>query len=215
VPIDRFDCRAAAGGFDPGRRTATLVRVRLLVPLAVAAALLATAAGASPADRRAASCRTIDHGRQTEAVFGHFATRAAAERFHRIAIIRGFKGFQIEDDGCGDFELESDNISRSQRTEFAAEAQQSRIEVTWEQVAPPDRYVPGFVVAVFGTRRTIQAANALEWKVAGYGFRYVDIAYGGPGKWRVLVPGIPAGKKAAFRAEVRRSKHLQVTFARH
>jgi hypothetical protein len=187
--------------------------VRFLVLLAVAGALLATA-GASPADRSAASCRTHDRGRHAEAVFGHFATRAAAERFlHKIVLARGFKGFTIENDGCGDFEVESDNIARSQRTSFAAEAQQGKIEVSWEQVAPPDQHVPGFVVAVFGTRSSIGAANALAWKVAGYGFRYVDIAYGGPGRWRVLEPGIPAGKTAELRAEARRA-HLQVTFAR-
>jgi hypothetical protein len=185
--------------------------VRLLLIPAFAAALLATAA-AGPASRNAASCRTHDRGRHAEAVFGHFATRAAAARFLAGAEVKGFKGFEIENDGCGDFELESDNIERSQRSEFASEAEQSKIQVTWEQVAPPDRAVRGSVVAVFGTRATITAANALAWKVAGYGFRYVDIAYA-PHAWRVLEPGIPAGKQKSFRAEARRA-HLRVTFAR-
>jgi hypothetical protein len=149
-----------------------------------------------------------------EAVFGHFATRAAAADFLRVAEHRGFKGFGIESDGCGDFEVESDGIAQAQRTAFAHEAEISKIQVTWEQSAPPDLPSHGHVLAVFGTRRTITAANALAWKVAGYGFRYIDIAYG-PGAWRVVEPEIPVAKEAAFRAEVARSKHLSVTFATH
>ena len=188
--------------------------MRVAVIAVLAAALVPAAAAAASVTDNAAGCRTNDTGRNVEAVFGHFATRQAAAAFLRIAEHRGFKGFEIENDGCGDFELESDNITQAQRTAFAHEAEISDIQVTWEQPAPPDRRVPGHVVAVFGTRRTITAANALAWKVAGYGFRYIDIAYA-PGAWRVVQAGIPVAQTAAFRAEVARSKHLSVTFATH
>lgn len=185
--------------------------MRVVLLAAVLGVLLPVASARSTSSARA-GCRTHDSGRHAEAVFGHFATRAEALRFRAAAEVKGFKGFVVEDDGCGDFELESDDIETSQRGAFASEAEQSKIQVTWEQVAPPDRPIPGHVVAVFGIRRTITAANALAWRVAGVGFRYVDIVYT-PGAWRVVEPGIPADGEAGFRAEARRAK-LDVTFAR-
>jgi hypothetical protein len=188
--------------------------MRVAVATLVAAVASLVVLGSAASGARTASCRTRDTSRDVEAVFGHFPSRVDAEQFRAIAEHRGFKGFTIENDGCGDFELQSDAITQAQRTAFAREAEISKIQVTWELPAPPDRRRPGKVVAVFGTRSTIAAANTLAWQVAGYGFRYIDIAYA-PGAWRVVQPGIPVAQEAAFRAEVARSKHLTVTFATH
>jgi len=182
----------------------------VLVGLGTFLALGSVAAGG----RTAAGCRTAETNRDTEAVFGHFATRAAAADFLAVAEHRGFKGFEVENDGCGDFELESAEITQAQRSAFAHEAEVSKIQVTWELPGRPDRRVLGRVLAVFGTRTTITAANALAWLVAGYGFRYIDVVYA-PGAWRVVQAGIPVGQEAAFRAEVARTKRLTVTFATH
>src|SRR5581483_5580593 len=183
----------------------------LLVSLLAVAGAAATAAAAGSV--KAPSCRVVDTGTHAEGVFGHFATEAEAQGFLRVVESRHVLGFQVENDGCGDYEVENDAIDRAQRTAFANESGRNGFEVSWEQSTPPDVALPGYVVAVFGVRPTITAANALAQRAATAGFRYVDIAYDPGGRWRVLEPRIPIAAEAGFRAEVR-SARLTVTFAR-
>jgi hypothetical protein len=156
-------------------------------------------------------CRINGSGGKVEAVFGHFLTRSEAEQeLARIEKV-GFKNVAIENDGCGDYEVELDGVESAARTPFALEAKRAGYEVSFEQTAPPNAYRRGHVNAVFGTRATISAANLLERLVASHGFRYVDIAYMGPNEWRVTAPNIPVAVKRAFGAEAARVK-LPVTF---
>ncbi len=108
--------------------------------LALAAAALAVAAatalpaGAAPAT----SCRTAEVQVHDEAVFGHFATVGPANALKKKAAKLGFQGIKIENDGCGDYEVEIDGADTSPvRSSFAAEAQKAGFPVTFEQTAPP------------------------------------------------------------------------------
>src|SRR5205823_512021 len=112
-----------------------------------------------------------------------------------------------------DFEVENPSITQGQRAAFVLEAAQTGLQVSFEQTAPPDRAVPGYVNALFGTTATLAAAERLRLKVAGVGFRYLDVVYSGPRAWRVLAPHLPVSSEAAFRAEVRKAK-LSVTFVK-
>lgn len=182
----------------------------VLVTLLVAAFVVAGAAGAG---RAAPSCRTAERaGGNSEAVFGHFPTRTRARAFIAVAEQKGFKGLAIENDGCGDFEVEDDGVSRAQRPAFALEAAQSAIQVSFEDSAPP-RPQRGFVDALFGTRGTIATAEALRFRVAGVGFRYLDVLYVRRGVWRVVEEHVPAASEAGLRSEARSAK-LSVTFVR-
>ena len=162
----------------------------------------------------AKGCRTLETGGSTEAVFGHFASRAAARAFiDDVAEPKGFKGLAIENDGCGDFEVEDDGVTQQQRPSFVLEAAQSDLQVSFEETRAALVPKRGFVDVLFGTAGSIAAAERLRARVAGVGFRYLDVAYGGPGVWRVLAPWLPVREEAAFRAEAQKAK-LHVTFVR-
>ncbi len=97
-----------------------------------------------------------------EAVFGHFSTFAAAKKLKKHAAAFGFAGIKIENEGCGDFEVEIDGADRqADRSSFAQEASKAGFPVTFEQIAPPMQYQQGQVVGVLGQMRTVAAANSL------------------------------------------------------
>src|SRR5205085_1342772 len=102
-------------------------------------------------------CRTSEVRSHVEAVFGHFATRTAAEEIVRRLEENGFKNIEVENDGCGDFEVELDGVASPDRTPFALEAKRAGYEVSFEQGELPNAYHAGYVNAVFGTRPTIVA----------------------------------------------------------
>jgi hypothetical protein len=164
-------------------------RVALLAVLASCAVF--AAAGAAHPLRRAAACGTAEVRVHDEAVFGHFSTLAAAKRLRTHAAAFGFKGIKIENEGCGDFEVEIDGADRqADRASFAAEAAKVGFQITFEQIAPPLQFHAGQVVGVFAHVKTVPAANALMWKLAAQGFRFIDLVRDGS-SWLVVMPQVP------------------------
>lgn len=175
----------------------------LALPLAALAAAAATALPAAAAP--AATCRTAEVQVHDEAVFGHFATLGPANALKKRAAALGFQGIKIENDGCGDHEVEIDGADTSAvRVSFAAEAQKAGFPVTFEQTAPPLKRNPGYTYGVFGTFRSIAAANKLSWRLAAVNFRYIDIAYES-GRWLVVMPAVPLKAALSIAAEVHRA----------
>jgi hypothetical protein len=147
-------------------------------------------------------CRAPEVRTHNEAVFGHFSSRGAAIAYARKPRGQGFRGIKIEDDGCGDFELEIDGAdTQQQRSSFAAEAAKSGFQVTFEQRGEPLQPRKNEVVGVLGSKTTVTAANALAWKLAPAGFRYVDVVPSGR-RWLVVMPQVPVGSALSIAKEV-------------
>jgi hypothetical protein len=176
------------GAGDPS----LLATVADVVAAVAAAALLA----AAPA------CRTTEIRQHDEAVFGHFATLAAA-RAHAVKPRRlRFQGIKIENDGCGDYEVEIDGAdTQQQRTSFAAEASKAGFQVTFEQTGDPLAPPAGEVYGVFAGEASVTAANAIAWKLAAIGFRYLDIVPVGR-RWLVVLPQVPVQSALSIAREV-------------
>jgi hypothetical protein len=154
-------------------------------------AALAVPAAATAADPGEAPCRTSEVRVHDEAVFGHFARLADAKKLRKRATRAGFAGIKIENDGCGDFEVEIDGAdTQAQRSSFFVEAKQAGFPVTFEQTAPPLAYHAGQVYGVFGSKRTLAEANALARRLSGASFVYVDIARTAT-RWLVVMPEVP------------------------
>jgi hypothetical protein len=176
--------------------------VRFVVALAACTTAACLAGGAARSAPPA--CQTPETRAHNEAVFGHFASPAAAAKTMRRARAVGFQGLKLENEGCGDYELEIDGAdSTPGRASFAAEAHKAGFEVTFEQTAPPLEYRAGQVYGVFGSHRSIAAANAMAQKLAASGFRYIDIARSGT-RWLVVMPQVPVKHALSIAAEVHR-----------
>jgi hypothetical protein len=177
-------------------------RIALLLACVLLGAMLAAGARAATPPT---SCRTAEIQQHDEAVFGHFPSRAAASALAlRLRKVQ-FKGVKIEDDGCGDFEVEIDGADkRADRASFANEAAKAGFQVTFEQTGPPMQPKSGEVVGVFGARRSLSAANALVLNLAGRGFRYIDIARTGS-TWSVVMPQVPVRAALSIAAEVHKA----------
>jgi hypothetical protein len=178
------------------------VRRSLLLALPLAA--LAVVVGTAPADAAATkSCRTDEVQVHDEVVFGHFATSGAAKAMAKSAAKYGFQGIKIENDGCGDFEVEIDGADTSAaRQSFAAEAAKVGFWITFEQTAPPLRKNPGKTYGILGTFRTITAANALAWRLAKVNFGYIAYVNG---RWQVVMPAVPIKAALSIAAEVHKA----------
>lgn len=156
------------------------------------------------------ACRAAEVRVHDEAVFGHFATRAGAISFARNPRQLGFRGLKVEDEGCGDFELEIDGAdTQQQRTSFAAEAAKAGYQVTFEQREEPLQPGKNEVVGVLGSKATVTAANALAWKLARAGFRYIDVVPSGR-RWLVVMPQVPVRNALSIAKEVAQTGfHIQ------
>ena len=103
--------------------------MRRLALLATFVALTTSAAGSTAAWAATGepACRTAEVREHDEAVFGHFANRADALKLKAGARAKGFQGIKVEDDGCGDFEVEIDGADRgADRSSFANEAARAK-----------------------------------------------------------------------------------------
>jgi hypothetical protein len=170
---------------------------------ALAAAIAAVHVGAALA--APAACQRAPLPTNDKAVFGHFATRAAAVAYGKKAASFGFKGIYIDDRGCGDFQVEIGGADKTaDRTSFAAEAEKAGFKVTFEQTGDPLGLSPKVTYGVFGTFRTITRANALAWRLAADYFLYIDIAYQN-GKWLVVMPQVPVKSALSIAAEVHKA----------
>ena len=137
-----------------------------------------------------------------EAVFGHFSTLAAAKKLKARAAPFGFAGIKVENEGCGDFEVEIDGADRqADRSSFAQEASKAGFPVTFEQTAPPMQYRQGQVVGVLGQMRSVSAANALMLRLSGNGFFFIDLAREG-NHWLVVMPQVPIKHALSIAHEV-------------
>ena len=175
-------------------------RAAVLSLLFVCAAFAAGAA-ARPA-AAPATCITPEVRVHNEAVFGHFATLAAAKSLKARAARVGFAGIKIENDGCRDFEVEIDGADRqADRTSFAQEASRAGFPVTFEQTAPPMQYKAGEVVGVFARKRTVVEANALMGKLSRNGFLFIDLVPEGK-VWLVVMPQVPVKHALSIAHEV-------------
>jgi hypothetical protein len=158
---------------------------------AAAAATIAAGAGAAGAVTGEPACRTNEVRQHNEAVFGHFATRGEAAKLMTAARKLGFQGIKIEDDGCGDFEVEIDGADKqADRSSFADEARKAGFPVTFEQTAPPMEYRQGQVVGIVASKKTVAEANALMRKLSLNGFLYIDLARSAT-RWLVVMPQVP------------------------
>jgi hypothetical protein len=175
-------------------------RVAVLLLLAACAAFAAGAA-AHPA-AAAAACVAPEVRVHNEAVFGHFSTLAAAKALKARAASVGFRGIKIENEGCGDFEVEIDGADRqADRTSFANEASGAGFQITFEQMAPPMQYKSGEVIGVFARKRTVADANALMAKLSKNGFLFIDLVREGTA-WLVVMPQVPVKHALSIAHEV-------------
>jgi hypothetical protein len=178
------------------------MRRGLLVIALLAGAAIAGSARSARAVTGEPACRTDEVRQHDEAVFGHFATAAPARALRARAAALGFKGIKIENDGCGDFEVEIDGADRqADRSSFAEEAKKAGFPVTFEQTAPPLEYRQGQVVGVFASKRTIAEANSLMWRLSAHGFLYTDLART-PTRWLVVLPQVPVKHALSIAHEV-------------
>ena len=208
--------RLLGAGLSSGRAS---LRDRYGAPMRRAplwAALLAGAALGVAAHPAAAltgepACRADEVRQHDEAVFGHFATLAAAKELKAKAAALGFQGIKIENEGCGDFEVEIDGADRAaDRTSFAAEARTAGFDVTFEQTAPPMEFRQGQVVGVFAAKRALAQANTLMWRLSAQGFVYVDLVRT-PSRWLVVMPQVPVKHALSIAREVS-SAGFRITF---
>ncbi len=176
-------------------------RVAVLLLLLVTSVASAGAAAAH-ATAAPAGCATPEVRVHDEAVFGHFSTLAAAKKLKARAAGFGFAGIKIENEGCGDFEVEIDGADhQADRTSFAHEAAKSGFYVTFEQTAPPMQYQAGEVVGVFARKSTVSAANALMTKLSHNGFLFIDLVRVGK-LWLVVMPQVPVKDALSIAHEV-------------
>ncbi len=177
-----------------------------VVGVVVAAALASAGSAGSGATCQVAEQRTHD-----EAVFGHFSSRRLGLALATRASKLGFQGIKIEDEGCGDFEVEIDGADKgADRGSFAQEARKSGFEVTFEQTGPPMSPPSGQVVGIFGHTSTVAAANSLAGRLAAVNFRYIEVVRTGA-NWAVVMPQVPIASALSIAAEVHKAG-FRVTF---
>jgi hypothetical protein len=177
----------------------------LACALAFAGGLTGTALGSRAAGQPPAACQIAEVRTHDEAVFGHFATRAQALALARRAGKLGFRGIKIENEGCGDFEVEIDGADNAaDRNSFAREAKKAGFLVTFEQTGPPMQPPKGQAVGVFARLRTIDEANTLMGRLAAVGFVFIDVARVGS-RWDVVMPQVPVSATLSIAAEVHKA----------
>jgi hypothetical protein len=177
------------------------MRSVVLLSLVVICVVCAGAAGAQPT-AGPSTCAKPEVRVHDEGVFGYFSTLAAAKKLRARAAALGFAGIKIENEGCGDFEVEIDGADRqADRSSFAKEAAHAGFPVTFEQVAAPMQYRPGEVVGVFARTRTVSAANALMRSLSRSGFLFIDLVRVGT-QWLVVMPQVPTTHALSIAHEV-------------
>lgn len=149
-----------------------------------------------------AGCATPEVRQHNEAVFGHFASAAAAGAYARAPRALDYQGLKIENEGCGDWELEIDGADTTrQRASFSAEATKSGFHISFEQTGDPLHPPPGQVVGVIARKATVTAANALVWELVGRGWQYLDIV-DSAGNWLVVMPQVPVKSALSIAREL-------------
>lgn len=164
-------------------------------------AALATAAVLA----RSTGCQTNEIRQHDEVVYGHFSAPSAARALRRHLARAGFDGVKIENDGCGDFEVEQDGADAAQqRSSVAAEAKKAGFLVTFEQIGAPLSPPKGQVYGVFAREPSVTRANAFMQRLAGNSFQYVDLVRSA-GKWLVVLPQVPVKSALSIAKEAARA----------
>ncbi len=158
-----------------------------------------------------AACQSIPHPGGLKAVFARRSSAQAAEALRAQAESRGFKGLDVEENGCGNFYVTLPGLlDNKQFAAFKAEAKSAGFDVTLRCEGTPG--TQGGTEAVFGFRRTHHLAVALKKLVVHRGFVSAEINEDSCNHWSVVVPGITSTAMAkAFAAEAR-SAGFTVTF---
>jgi hypothetical protein len=162
-----------------------------------------------------AGCPAQEVRQHNEAVFGHFSSLAAANAYARRPKALGFQGLKVEDEGCGDWELEIDGADTArQRASFSREATKAGFHISFEQTGDPLSPPAGQVVGVIARKSTVTAANALVWTLVAHGWQFVDIVYSG-GKWLVVMPQVPVKSALSIARELAKAGfHIQFQSAK-
>lgn len=157
-----------------------------------------------------AGCATPEVRQHNEAVFGHFASAAAARAYARRPKTLGFQGLKIENEGCGDWELEIDGADTAkQRGSFSKEATKAGFHISFEQTGDPLSPPAGQVVGVIARKASVTAANALVWTLVAHGWQYLDIV-SSSGKWLVVMPQVPVKSALSIAQEMSKAGyHIQ------
>jgi hypothetical protein len=175
---------------------------RYLLLAAAAGALVTIAVGAGGKTPGEPACRKPETRAHNEVVFGHFTSLAAAKKLKAHATQQQLMGVKVENEGCGDYEVEIDGADTDKdRSSFADEAGKLGFPITFEQQAPPMAYQQGQVVGTFARKSSLAAANALMWKLAHANFRYIDLVPRG-NKWLVIMPQVPVKNALSIAKEV-------------
>ena len=150
-----------------------------------------------------AACVTTHEARvHDEAVFGHFATPGAADRYAARARRVEFRNVNVQAEGCGDFKVYVGGAdTQRQRSTFAAEARKAGFTISFEQTGDPLRPQHGQVYGVFDRFGTVTAANALQWKLASIGLDYTELVRIGA-RWAVVMPQVPVKNALSIAREV-------------
>jgi hypothetical protein len=146
--------------------------------------------------------RTHEARTHDEAVFGHFASLGAANRYARKVRAVQFRNVDVQAEGCGDWKVYvggADTVQ--QRSSFAAEARRAGFTVTFEQTGDPLAPPQGEVYGVFAKTTTLAAANALQWRLARLSFRYTELVRIGS-RWAVVMPQVPVKNALSIAKEV-------------
>ena len=78
-------------------------------------------------------CRTVAPSGGLNAVFGHRRTRSAAQKLKASAQAVGFRGLDVQQDSCGDWEVDLRGLkTESQRRDFRSEAARVGFQIRFE-----------------------------------------------------------------------------------
>jgi len=136
------------------------------------------------------------------AVFGHRRTMQAAQQLAAHALALGFNGLVLERRGCNDYVVVLHGLrDLNQARDFSAETARVGFHVRIECRSHPSE---GGLAAVFGHRRTQEAALQLQAKAERLGFLGLKVQQDRCKDWEVDLYGLQtAAQRREFRHEAR------------
>jgi cell division septation protein DedD len=197
------------------RALPVLASALTLVGCGAAKTVVATSPGttvtAPVASTTTAGCASLRQA-GIAAVFGDRRTEAAAAALEARAQHNGFQGLTVERRGCRDYAVVLYGLqSLRQAREFRAEAASVGYRVRLECRSHPSQ---GGLAAVFGHRRTKQAALRLQARAERQGFLGLQVQQDRCGEWEVDLYGLQTpAQRHEFAAEARR-EGFHVTYER-
>jgi hypothetical protein len=127
------------------------------------------------------------------AVFGHRRTSEAAQRLAARALALGFEGLVVEPRGCHDYAVVLHGLrDLKQARAFRAETASAHLPVRIECRSHP---AEGGLAAVFGHRRTHEAALRLRAKAERLGFLGLKVQQDRCNDWEVDLYGLQTAEQ--------------------